>query len=152
MKQELPPEVILAAKGDLEFAMLLPAGVEKYWGQISPLLERALSYANGELVVDDLKPGVHFVIHNSRTDEIILAICVERVVYPNYECCQIVAIGGRGATKYPWAFDAFTGWAKYTGARYVQGWAHPAVARLWRRLGGKITYQMVRKELTCSQH
>lgn len=152
MKQELPPAIILAASGDLEFSLLLPAEVERCWEHLAPLLQKALAYTNGELTVDALRPTLHFVIRNCRTGDVVLALCVERIVYPNYECCQIVAIGGRGAVRHAWAFDAFIEWAKRTGARYVQGWAHPAVARLWRRLGGKVTYQMVRKELTCSAH
>jgi hypothetical protein len=128
-----------------------PIFIHKLWPDIRGMLESGLSHSQNEYNVDQLKM---LIIDGSQTllvaedgEKIWGAATITFENYPNERIAFMSCIGGKFiASQTCW--DQFCEWAKNNGCSRVRGYAHEAVARLWRiKFGVEKTYVIVDKKL-----
>lgn len=122
-----------------------PYELDRVWDDVVPLLNRALQRCDGELDASQLRllcvqgAALLFVARDG-------CAVVEMIRYPNYQVAHVVAIGGKfiGDREH---YEAFKELLRQGGASKVQGWTTGGVTRLWKRLGLRETYTVMRDDL-----
>lgn len=129
--------------------------VDKYWKEVSPLLEKGLLMCEGELDISQLKllikqGAVFLVVAIAVEDDSIKgAMALEVVNYPNFRATNIVSYGGVDLFASQEDFDKLKRELKKAGFSQIQGWCKPAQARLFKsRYGFSTPYEMIRISLT----
>jgi hypothetical protein len=126
-----------------------PNYVAQMWPKVSNMLEKAMNYAKGEISLEQLKVyltrGEYQLMIYLQNGEIIGAIVIEWINYPNDRVMFINAIGGKTHAD---CVEKMYLWAKSLGATAVRGSAHESVARLWKmKYGFNTIYYTVEKRL-----
>lgn len=127
------------------------ARLDLVWPEVSALLGAALEKGEGELDLSQLR----MLIATRQADLVIVqdggqvvgAIAIEFIQYPNYRVANFIATGGRRLFARDSDLEQLKTWLKSRGASKIQGYCPPAVARLWGRLGFHVAYQVVRCDL-----
>lgn len=122
-----------------------PHGLDAVWESVAPLLHRALLRCDGELDVSQLRllcvqeRALLFVSEDG-------CAVVEMQRFPNYQVAHVIAIGGKfiGNAEH---YEAFKEALRRGGASKVQGWTTGGVTRLWKRLGLREVYSVMRDDL-----
>lgn len=115
------------------------------------MLAAALTKGEGELDLSQLR----MMITGRQADLVLVvddgallgAIAIEYVQYPNYRVANFIATGGRRLFARESDVSQLKIWLRERGVSKIQGYCPPAVARLWRRLGFHMAYQVVRCDL-----
>lgn len=127
--------------------------LDMFWNQISPLLEKGLMYCQDELNIDQLRllavqGSIKIAVGLNDQDQIVGAIALEVVNYPNYRCANVVSYGGEDLFASEQDFDVIKRYLKTIGISFIQGWCRPAQARLFKsRYGFSTPYEMIRLSL-----
>lgn len=129
---------------------IVPANyIAQTWHKVSHMLDRAMEHAKGEINLDQLKVyltrGEYQLMIYLADGEIIGALAIEWINYPNDRVMFINAIGGKTRAE---CVNKMFEWAKLNGATSVRGSAHESVARLWKmKYGFNTIYYTVEKRL-----
>jgi len=126
--------------------------LDKYWDQISPLLESGLFYSEGELDISQLRllivQGKVFVVVASQDFKIVGALAFELVWFPNYRAANIISYGGDSLFADDNDMKQFKELLQKAGIKKLQGWCKPAQARLFKsQFGFETPYQLVRLDI-----
>ena len=127
--------------------------LDLFWDQIAPLLEKGLFHCEGELNIHQLRlqavqGTVKIAVGLNDQDQIVGAIALEVVNYPNYRCANVVSYGGEDLFATEQDFAVIKGYLKTIGISFIQGWCRPAQARLFKsRYGFSTPYEMIRLSL-----
>ncbi|CAB3928428.1 hypothetical protein [Achromobacter deleyi] len=128
-----------------------PTQLDRVWPDVAPLLAAALAKGEGELDLSQLRMLItsrHAELVLVRAgDDLVGAIAIEFIQYPNYRVANFIATGGRRLFACESDVSQLKTWLKDRGASKIQGYCPPAVARLWARLGFHVAYQVVRCDL-----
>ena len=138
----------------MEFRLLRPEEVVVHWEEIVPLLDKAVSYGNGELEVDDIRKlvlgGRMFVFAGFNAEKRInLAVTAEFNIYPR-KMVLIVGFGagviGEHANE---IFMTVADFAKQGGANAIQTFCkNPAMVRLHQKYyDPDVAYTVLEKQL-----
>jgi glycine betaine/choline ABC-type transport system substrate-binding protein len=123
-----------------------------YWGACEPLIAAGLAPSDGESsaqhVHSDLQEQrTQLIVGLDQQNNVLAAMVVQFIHYPNYKVAHVYSIGGRGVIENAVHWASIKAWMKQHGASKVQGVCKPAQARLWQKLGFIDTYHMVRQDL-----
>lgn len=138
----------------MEFRLLRPEEVVVHWEEIAPLLDKAVSYGNGELEVNDIRKlvlgGRMFIFAGFSADRHInLAVTTEFNTYPR-KTVLVVGFGagtlGEHANE---IFLAIADFAKQGGASAIQTYCkNPAMVRLHQKYyAPDFAYTVLEKQL-----
>ena len=138
----------------MEFRLLRPEEVVVHWEEIAPLLDKAVSYGNGELEVNDIRKlvlgGRMFIFAGFNADKCIdLAVTTEFNTYPR----KTVLVVGFGAGKVgEHAAEIFlkvADFARQGGASAIQTYCkNPAMVRLHQKYyDAETAYTVLEKQL-----
>lgn len=129
--------------------------LDKYWGQVKEYLHSGLLMCEGELNVDQLRllsvQGLItiIVIVSLETNNVVGALALETVNYPNYKAANIVSYGGHNLFASEEDFNGLKQELAKAGVSQLQGWCKPAQARLFKhKYGFNTPYEMIRVSLT----
>ena len=120
------------------------------WDRVKGYLESGLARAGGEYTADQLKVfltqgDATLILLFNDANEIIGALTVEWINYPNDRVLYVTALGGATCDE---TWNQFIDWGRNQGATVVRGAAFESVARLWKRkFGFESRYIMVEKRL-----
>lgn len=138
----------------MEFRLLRPEEVVVHWEEIAPLLDKAVSYGNGELAVEDIRRlvlgGRMFIFAGFDSDKRInLAVTTEFNVYPRK---MVMVIGFGAGTLGEHANEVFlkiADFAKQGGATALQTFCkNPAMVRLHQKYyDPDVAYTVLEKQL-----
>lgn len=125
--------------------------IDSQWEYVVEFLERGLLCSEGELDISQLRllcaigrADIFVTIENG---DIIGALAVEAIVYPNFRAANIISAGGSGIYNERF-WQLFRVWLKDLGYSKVQGYCPPAVSRLLKRIDGfKTPYEIVRADI-----
>lgn len=129
---------------------IIPANyVAQNWPLVKGMLDKAMQHAKGEITTEQIKVfltrGEYQLMVYLDDKEIIGAIVIEWINYPNDRVMFINAIGGK---TNPECVAKMCDWAKKMGATSIRGSAHESVARLWKmKYGFNTIYYTVEKRL-----
>lgn len=128
--------------------------LDKYWGQVKEYLHRGLLMCEGELNVDQLRllcvQGLAnvIIIVSLETSNVVGALALEIVNYPNYKVANIISYGGHNLFASEEDFNGLKQELGKAGISKLQGWCKPAQARLFKHKYGFTTpYEMIRVSL-----
>lgn len=138
----------------MKFRLLRPEEVVVHWEEIAPLLDKAVSYGNGELEVDDIRKlvlgGRMFVFAGFNAEKhITLAVTAEFNIYPRK---MILVVGFGAGTVGEHANELFmtvADFAKKGGATAIQTFCkNPAMVRLHQKYyAPDVAYTVLEKQL-----
>lgn len=135
--------------------LLAKTHLDKYWNQIEGYLHSGLLMCEGELDVAQLRllctQGLATVIliMNLDTSNIVGALAIEFVNYPNFRAANIISYGGYNLLASEEDFNKLKIELAKAGVSQLQGWCKPAQARLFKhKYGFKTPYEMIRVSLT----
>lgn len=129
--------------------------LDKYWNQIKEYLHSGLLMCEGELNIDQLRllavQGRVFIVVgiSLETNNLVGALALEMVNYPNYRAANIISYGGHNLFASEEDFAGLKQELAKAGISQLQGWCKPAQARLFKhKYGFKTPYEMIRVSLT----
>lgn len=138
----------------MEFRLLRPEEVVVHWEEIAPLLDKAVSYGNGELEVDDIRKlvlgGRMFIFGGFNQErKLNLAVTTEFSTYPRK---TVLVIGFGAGTLGEHANEVFlklADFAKQGGATALQTYCkNPAMVRLHQKYyAPDVAYTVLEKKL-----
>lgn len=127
------------------FAGLIPQdlAIGQFWPQIATLLERSLPYGRGEYTLDDIRIGLGagqmFAIGIIEDYKVRFVATCTLVTYPRKTVLYVQHGAGRDA---PNLKDTLIQAARTLGADWIETRCRLSVARLYRRYGFDIGYQV----------
>ena len=123
-----------------------PAKIYGIWDDIKDFLDASVKVGSGDYTLEQLKG---LLVSNAQTllvvvkeDNIIGAITIEFINYPNDRVMFITALGGKGIVNSK-TFSQVEKWAKMQGATKSAAWAQEAQARLYKNKAGFTTMRYV---------
>jgi len=129
--------------------------LDKYWNQVEEYLHSGLLMCEGELDVKQLRllciQGLAnlVIILDLETSNIVGALAIEFVNYPNFRAANIISYGGYNLLASEEDFNKLKIELAKAGVSQLQGWCKPAQARLFKhKYGFKTPYEMIRVSLT----
>lgn len=133
------------------YQVMLPSTVHERWGEIRPLLARAVEHGRGELEVDDLlvlvDRGTMAILALEEDGELLAATAFEAIHYPRRVVLNFAYTGGRNGMGIVQNIDALYDVARRLGADTVSCLCRPAVARHIKRLLPQVEQAYVVVEL-----
>jgi hypothetical protein len=138
----------------MEFRLLRPEEVVVHWEEIAPLLDKAISYGNGELEVTDIRKlvlgGRMFVFAGFNAEKRVkLAVTAEFNIYPR----KMILVVGFGAgvigDQANEIFMTVADFARKGGATAIQTFCkNPAMVRLHQKYyDPDVAYTVLEKQL-----
>lgn len=111
------------------------------WPMAERHIKEAIEYGGGDYTLDQVKLLVNMgswmlLVAVDENKEIQGAATVNFADYPNDRIAFITFIGGKLISNQD-TFKEMCGILKVNGATKIQGYARPAIARLWSRYGFK---------------
>ncbi len=115
----------------------LPNQIPYMWHQVKPLIDKALIYSNGEMLVEDileclLKNEQELVIGYNNDNEILMALVGEIVNYPRKKVYRIITWSTKSGHDYEeWMplFGTVEVSARKHGCDYIEAWARKGLAK-----------------------
>lgn len=135
------------------FVLLTPKMVTARWNEVQPLLDSAVMHGRGELVVDDVLDlvwaGRMFVSVVKEDEKIVLAIAAEMMYYPRKPVLNLAFVGGKAYPMYDEIYARLEEMAVILGAKAIQCYCRPAVAKLLKAAqpGVEEAYIVVEKKV-----
>ena len=131
---------------------VLPSDVKNIWPHCAPYIAQGLDPSQGEVdlrhVLASLESGtIQLIAAIGESEQVCGALVVEFVRFPNYQVAHIITVSGKGMIFAKDGWEHIRCWLRDQGATKVQGLCLPAQTRLWKRLGFKETYKLVRLDL-----
>ena len=133
-------------------AILKPSLVVQMWGEIEPLLARAVAHSSGELTTEDVLDAVE----NGRmfiaavldpTTRVLFAAACEIVVYPRVRALHVVLLAGRDLRAQQAHLGVLEQAARDMRCSRIQALCQAPAARLFRRVGFDPLYTMIAREV-----
>ena len=99
------------------------------WHQISPLIERALKYSDGEYILQDIYSLLMYQKMQlwvvSDGVEVKACLVTEFRLFPQKKVCYIVFAAGEEITRWEHCFDEIEQWAYDEGADLIRALGRP---------------------------
>ena len=116
--------------------LVQPNEIPYIWIEVKPLIEKALTYANGEMLPEDvlsllLQDKEHLFIGYTN-DEIQSALVGEIITYPQKKAFRIITWSTKSGHDYKaWIdlFDTIEYFAKSEGCDSIEAWTRKGLAR-----------------------
>lgn len=138
----------------MEFRLLRPEEVVVHWEEIAPLLDKAVSYGNGELEVADIRKlvlgGRMFIFGGFNEEKYLkLAVTAEFSIYPRKTVLVIGFGAGQIGENANEIFLKVAEFAKQGGATAIQTFCkNPAMVRLHQKYyAPEVAYTVLEKKL-----
>lgn len=129
------------------------ATTAQYFDQAAPLLEPVVKEAaRGEFTVPDLRrlceQGRAICMLVSDGAGPMFALVFEVVHYPSQSAVNLMALGGERFAEGEAVYGSvFREWCRQAGASVIEASCSPAMARMLRKFGFDVAYQVVRSQV-----
>jgi hypothetical protein len=120
------------------YRVMLPSTVNERWGELRPLLARAVAHCRGEVQVDDLlmlvNRNVMGILALEEDGEVLLASAFEVLRYPRRTVLNFAYVGGSHGIGIVQNIEVLYDVARTLGADTLSCMCRPGVARRIRQL------------------
>lgn len=125
--------------------------LDTQWPYVAEYLGDGLLSCEGEIDLSQLRMmcanGLADIFVVFSNGDIIGALAVETIQYPNFRAANIISAGGKGMYNRDF-WPLFKDWLKALGYSKVQGYCRPGVARLLKRIPEfRTAYELIRADL-----
>ena len=130
-------------------ALVEAEDVDMVWDEVSPLIEKALRHAEGELIPNDIKK--HLDSGNLRLwvaledRDVIAAMVTEIIQYPRKKIVRIITLAGKDMGMWYKFLPMLEGYAIRYGCSSLEAWSRKGMARKLK--DWKHSYDIITKDL-----
>ena len=130
-------------------ALVEAEDVDMVWGDVPPLIEKALLHAEGELIPDDIKK--HLTSGDLRLwvafkdKDIIASMVTEIIKYPRKKIVRIITLAGKGMDMWYDFLPMLEGYAMRNGCSSLEAWARKGMTKKLK--DWKHSYDIITKDL-----
>lgn len=126
--------------------------IEKVWDKVSPLIERALQYADGKFTIESVKNSL--VSRNMQlwvyiNNDIKSCAVTQIHSYPNKKVCSVLFAAGQDVHEWLQFMTLVEEWARSNLCESIEIYGRPGWERL---LGWERIHVVIRKNLHESSH
>lgn len=124
--------------------------VNRVWSDVEKFISAALEHSKNDFTVDQARAfvssGQWSLLVAVDGETILGAATISFYNRPNDRVALVTTIGGKMITN-PETFKQLKIFAESNGATVIEGAARESIARMWRRFGFSIKYQIVEHRL-----
>ena len=130
-------------------ALVEAEDIDMVWDDVSPLIEKALRHAEGELIPDDIKK--HLDSANLRLwvalkdKDVIAAMVTEIIQYPRKKIVRVITLAGKDMSMWYKFLPMLEGYAIRNGCSSLEAWSRKGMARKLK--DWKHSYDIITKDL-----
>mgnify|MGYP003140780473 CR=1 FL=1 len=132
-----------------QVALVEAEDVGMVWGEVSPLIEKALLHAEGELVPEDIKKHLDkgdlrlwVALENK---DIIAAMVTEIIQYPRKKIVRIITLAGKDMSMWYDFLPMIEGYAIRNNCSSLEAWTRKGMTRKLK--DWKHSYDIITKDL-----
>ena len=123
--------------------------IDLVWGDVVPLIEKALQHAEGELVPGDIKKhldkGDRRLWVALEGKETIAAMVTELIQYPRKKIVRVITLAGKNMDMWYDFLPMIEGYAIRNGCSSLEAWSRNGMARKLK--DWKHSYDIITKDL-----
>ena len=137
------------AEPSCKVALVEAEDVDMVWDDVSPLIEKALRHAEGELIPDDIKK--HLDSANLRLwvalkdKDVIAAMVTEIIQYPRKKIVRVITLAGKDMSLWYDFLPMLEGYAIRHGCSSLEAWTRKGMTRKLK--DWKHSYDIITKDL-----
>jgi len=137
------------AEPSCKVALVEAEDVDMVWDDVSPLIEKALRHAEGELIPDDIKK--HLDSANLRLwvalkdKDVIAAMVTEIIQYPRKKIVRVITLAGKDMSLWYDFLPVLEGYAIRHGCSSLEAWTRKGMTRKLK--DWKHSYDIITKDL-----
>ena len=130
-------------------ALVEAEDVDMVWGDVSPLIEKALLHAEGELIPDDIKK--HLDTSELRlwvaleNKDVIASMVTEIIQYPRKKIVRVITLAGKDMSMWYDFLPMLEGYAIRNGCSSLEAWTRKGMTRKLK--DWKHSYDIITKDL-----
>ena len=130
-------------------ALVEAEDVDMVWDEVSPLIEKALRHAEGELIPNDIKK--HLDASNLRlwvaleNRDVIAAMVTEIIQYPRKKIVRVITLAGKNMDLWYDFLPMIEGYAIRNDCSSLEAWSRKGMARKLK--DWKHSYDIITKDL-----
>ena len=130
-------------------ALVEAEDVDMVWDEVSPLIEKALRHAEGELIPNDIKK--HLDASNLRlwvaleNRDVIAAMVTEIIQYPRKKIVRVITLAWKDMNMWYKFLPMLEGYAIRNGCSSLEAWSRKGMARKLK--DWKHSYDIITKDL-----
>lgn len=130
-------------------ALVEAEDIDMVWDDVSPLIEKALRHAEGELIPDDIKK--HLDSANLRLwvalkdKDVIAAMVTEIIQYPRKKIVRVITLAGKDMSLWYDFLPMLEGYAIRHGCSSLEAWTRKGMTRKLK--DWKHSYDIITKDL-----
>ena len=142
-------EAETVAEPSCKVALVEAEDIDMVWDDVSPLIEKALRHAEGELIPDDIKK--HLDSANLRLwvalkdKDVIAAMVTEIIQYPRKKIVRVITLAGKDMSLWYDFLPMLEGYAIRHGCSSLEAWSRKGMARKLK--DWKHSYDIITKDL-----
>jgi hypothetical protein len=132
-----------------QVALVEAEDVDMVWDDVSPLIEKALLHAEGELIPDDIKK--HLDTSELRlwvaleNKDVIASMVTEIVQYPRKKIVRVITLAGKDMSMWYDFLPMLEGYAIRNGCSSLEAWTRKGMTRKLK--DWKHSYDIITKDL-----
>ena len=130
-------------------ALVNSEDIELVWDEVIPLVEKALSHAEGELIPSDIRKHLDtgdlrlWVAMEDR--DIIAAMVTEIIQYPRKKIVRVITVAGKDMSMWYDFLPMLEGYAVRNGCSSLEAWTRKGMTRKLK--DWKHSYDIITKDL-----
>ncbi len=142
-------EAETVAEPSCKVALVEAEDIDMVWDDVSPLIEKALRHAEGELIPDDIKK--HLDSANLRLwvalkdKDVIAAMVTEIIQYPRKKIVRVITLAGKDMSLWYDFLPMLEGYAIRHGCSSLEAWTRKGMTRKLK--DWKHSYDIITKDL-----
>jgi len=142
-------ETIAVQSRNCQVALVEAEDVDMVWGEVSPLIRKALLHAEGELIPEDIKK--HLDTSDLRlwvaleNKDVLAAMVTEIIQYPRKKIVRVITLAGKDMNMWYEFLPMVEGYAIRNGCSSLEAWSRKGMARKLK--DWKHSYDIITKDL-----
>ena len=132
-----------------QVALVEAEDIDMVWGEVSPLIKKALLHAEGELIPEDIKK--HLDTSDLRlwvaleNKDVLAAMVTEIIQYPRKKIVRVITLAGKDMNMWYEFLPMVEGYAIRNGCSSLEAWSRKGMARKLK--DWKHSYDIITKDL-----
>jgi len=137
------------AQPSCKVALVEAEDIDMVWGDVVPLIEKALLHAEGELMPDDIKKHLDSADLRLwvalKDKDVIASMVTEIIQYPRKKIVRIITLAGKDMSLWYDFLPMLEGYAIRNGCSSLEAWTRKGMTRKLK--DWKHSYDIITKDL-----
>jgi hypothetical protein len=137
------------AQPSCKVALVEAEDIDMVWGDVVPLIEKALLHAEGELMPDDIKKHLDSADLRLwvalKDKDVIASMVTEIIQYPRKKIVRVITLAGKDMSLWYDFLPMLEGYAIRNGCSSLEAWTRKGMTRKLK--DWKHSYDIITKDL-----